>query len=143
MVRLRATDRAVCGAYDIVCFQSGPWSYLCLVWALGSLFACFAVQAQEVVHHDLRVTLEPERSHIAVRDRITLPPTFDRERVQFDLYAGLRVRSTDPSVNLTPVPKRGMGLPVRRYRVDLPEDQREFAVEYAGKLNYPLREAGV
>ncbi len=89
--------------------------------------------AETVVHHDLRVTLNPEDSRIEVRDRLTLPKSFP-ENSGLHLRAGLNP-SSDGAI-LSPGSKvhSHRKAEMTHYRLALPRDRRSFTLHYAGRL---------
>ena len=87
--------------------------------------------AEEVIHHQLRVTLMPESGQIQASDTITLPPL--PAPLHFSLRAGLSPSSPDPAVQITADPKASPEPDVKTYRLILPAGRSEFTVNYQGK----------
>ncbi len=105
-------------------------------WALAlilPLLSCVAVA--EVVHHDLRVTLEPAAHRIAVRDRITLHAPAAGP-LTFDLHAGL-APETEEGYRLKRVGTGDRPVPFERYAVALPAGAQQFTLRYAGVIHHP------
>jgi len=99
-----------------------------------------AASAATLVHHELQVTLTPDRGHIAVRDQVTLPAALAGETVLFALHAGLKVTLAEPAAHLTPAGEAQGMVPVRRYRVALPPGTRSLTLRYQGRISHPLVE---
>ncbi len=77
--------------------DSRPHSVTRVFYAVLLIATALSSQAQDndVVHHSLRVTLDPKANYIAVEDTITLPSTLSRGQVEFLLNDQLTI--TDSS----------------------------------------------
>jgi aminopeptidase N len=115
----------------------------CLSVLIPFLFSFFplSVNASDLVHHDLKVTLSPAEHRLSVIDAITLPAGTPDE-LTFELHAGLRPESTSPGVKLTKEGDVDRAVPVEVYRVRLPAAVRAFTLKYRGVIDHPLEEAG-
>lgn len=89
------------------------------------------------IHHDLTVTVEPERGRLAVRDRITLPPGPAEPWLRFTLHPALQVRAPDPGTAVRPVGGARSG--PRAYRLTSDPRRRTVTLEYTGRIVEPPR----
>ncbi len=107
------------------------------------------------VHHEIKMTLHPDRHRIEVEDKITLPDTAVSAEGKFSflLHEGLAassptpgaaiIREKKPSKSMLGVDPEEIGfqIPVEEYRVILPAGKRELVLKYQGTVDYP-EEAG-
>jgi len=120
---------------------------VCLLWLSSS-------PAGAVVHHDIEVVVNADRSHIEVTDTLTVPDG-QASIVDFALHPGLAPRMLTPGVGLTviergtetgkPVPTIATQIPepeLLRYRVELPAGQTRFTVRYQGVIRHELEQGG-
>lgn len=101
--------------------------------------------AADLVHHDLKVTVSPERHALSAADRVTLPPDFPLEgkaTVRFTLHAGLSPSSSTPGVGLRKEKGPEGDPPVETYVLSLPSGERTFLLEYGGTIDHPLAQVG-
>jgi hypothetical protein len=96
------------------------------ILALG-LCACAAARAEQPLHHDIELRLDPEAGRIEVVDRITVS---GRERLPLDLAAGLMPEgATIDGQPLDPAPA-GAG-----WTLALPDQgEHELVLRYSGSL---------
>lgn len=102
--------------------------------------------AAAALHHDLEVTLEPQRNAIEVQDRITLDAA-PRGALTFVLHPELQARLLDRDARLIELPadNRDTGsalITPRRYRVELAQGKRSFTLHYRGAIKHPLQQQG-
>ncbi|MDX1655231.1 MAG: M1 family aminopeptidase, partial [Candidatus Competibacteraceae bacterium] len=95
------------------------------------LVLAWEAAARPLVHHQLRVNLDPEGQRLQVQDHLTLPP--ELEGACLTLAAGLNPRILEPGVHLRPAPA-GQGL--ERFCLDRPQIRR-FTLAYRGHLPGP------
>ncbi len=110
---------------------------------LGLLLAGFApwTPAQPAtVHHELRVTLDPDMHALRVVDRVKLPPfmTATPEGITFILHAGLNPRVNPPATLIRIGRENGRPVPWETYRLTLPPDTDNATLRYQGELHHPL-----
>lgn len=100
--------------------------------------------AQPCLHHDLQVTLYPERHELHVTDTITLPASSKIKapsgKLTFDLHAGLTLTSATPPA--TPIPHENGSSGVTRYRVTWPAEGRTVTLKYRGAIFQPPQQRG-
>jgi aminopeptidase N len=102
------------------------------------------------LHHSLRLTLDPSRHWIAVKDTLSFPAEGPRE-VQFLLSAALHLTNSDPAVAPLAGASGGRFLGInastegllaegklKRYGVTLPPRSRSLRVEYEGRFDFGL-----
>ena len=106
----------------------GAW----IVWATAS------VCAGSVVHHDLRVSVDPSSGRIAVQDTVTLPGQRKGSPVTFRLHPGMEVTLEGPGRIDAVGPSSGSGEAPGVFRVE-PEG-RSFTVRYNGVVRHPFSE---
>ncbi|NIQ37467.1 MAG: M20/M25/M40 family metallo-hydrolase [Proteobacteria bacterium] len=112
-----------------------------LLVLLALAFVSTPLKARELVRHDLRVVLYPEESRLAVRDTINLPENFPGP-VRFLLHGGLKPSSPAPNVHVLRETEKPGTVPIESFRVTLPSGQRNFDLEYSGKIYHPLEPYG-
>ncbi len=111
-----------------------------------SLLACSAA-AQDRVHQNLDVALDPATGRVTVQATVTPAP--DAREVEFLLHARLRVTQADPAVREVPAGdvawlgdieggEPGQSPSVKRYRVSLASPGAAFRVAYEGVFDFPL-----
>ncbi|MFQ5580267.1 MAG: M20/M25/M40 family metallo-hydrolase [Nitrospiria bacterium] len=116
------------------------------------------LQAQQPVHHEINVIMNPETHHLQVEDTITFPRSMfpDPEgNFHFLIHRGLRPVSLTAGVKIIyekedPKPL-GFGLSggggevgvrLEHYTVKLPIGLRQFVMTYEGEINHPLISGG-
>ena len=102
--------------------------------------ACLAAGAPPL-HHQLKVTLQPEHGRLIVIDRVTLPNAV--RELSFLLHDGLAPKLAPADTGNISIGTSIQGpVPLRRYRVifDTPQDQ--FQLHYGGKIQHPLARRG-
>ncbi len=124
-----------------------------LIWAVS-------LPAQDVIHHELKIHLEPEQHRLEVTDTITLPKNLIAQRggtVHFLLHGGLEPRTSTPGVVLKksdqkPEPahfginnsafSRDKRIELEHFILTLPAGTETFTLHYAGKIHHPLQKQG-
>ncbi len=116
------------------------------------------LKAQQTIHHEIKVNLNPETHHLQVEDTITLPRSISSDpegNFHFLLHRGLRPVSQTAGVKIIyekedPKPL-GFGLSggggeagvrLEHYLVKLPIGLRQFVMAYEGEINHPLMSGG-
>jgi len=113
------------------------------------------LQAQQPIHHEINIMVNPETNYLQVEDTITFPETLlpDPEgNFHFLLHRGLRPVSQTAGVKIIyekedPKPLGfglsggggGAGIRLEHYTVKLPIGLRQFVMVYEGVINHPLR----
>lgn len=106
------------------------------------------VYAGELIRHDLKAVIQPEKNFIQVEDRITLPESLlvaSGPKLTFLLHAGLRPISPTPGVKLMRQTDQKTSAPsaqepqtaTERYAVVLPSGRREFVINFRGRIDPP------
>jgi hypothetical protein len=101
------------------------------------------------LHHDLKVTLDPDGRRLAVEDTVTLSPELRAragDAVELALHAGLAPQRVGGAA-LEAVPRRpalddGAAVPLERFAVRLAPAERSFTLRYAGSLFHAVHERG-
>lgn len=93
--------------------------------------------AAGIPHHDLTVSIQPEKHSLAATDTVTLPEDFPREFV-FVLHAGLNPKIFSPGITLSEAGKIPGPVPLESFKVTLPEQASSFTVEYRGEIHHPV-----
>ena len=118
--------------------------------ALAFLFVPVHVHAQ--LHHEIKITLQPDQHRIDVADKMTLADTAAGGKLSFLLHKGLSPVSPTPGVAIVKEEKPsksmlgldpeegGLQIPIEEYRVTLPAGQRELVLKYAGAIDPPKQE---
>ncbi len=120
-------------------------------WISLTLLLGFAIPlgvwAQPRLHHDLRVSLHPERHELHVTDIMTLsapdasePASAPSGKLTFDLHAGLTLTSSTPPVTRLPQANGPAG--VTRYTVAWPADGGAVTLQYQGTIFQPPQQRG-
>jgi aminopeptidase N len=110
------------------------------------------------VHHDLKVTLEPEKQFIRVTDTIHLPETIKGKKIHFLLHGDLTITSTSADVQInketgelksgffginTPEFEIKKEIPLNHYSISfLKESEPSFILGYEGKIHHPIKKIG-
>jgi aminopeptidase N len=110
------------------------------------------------VHHDLNVTLEPEKQSIRVTDTIHLPQTIKGKKIHFLLHGNLTITSKPKDIEI----KKETGelkseffgintakfeikkkIPLNHYSISfLTEPKPSFTIGYEGKILHPIKKIG-
>jgi hypothetical protein len=99
---------------------------------------------QPAVHHDLSVTVQPDRHYLQVTDRITMPPGHARSAVrpqqfEFILHRNLKPEAEDAELTLLGEANDGMA---KLYRMTLPAGQTSITLHYEGEIHQALEAYG-
>jgi aminopeptidase N len=111
---------------------------------LALLSACSSA-AMPQVHHTLQVSLEPDRHHLVVVDKVTLRQDH-RSPLRFRLHAGLNPQVVEPGAELRPSPVKKVAsllpqnpqVPLEQFLVSLPKGTNEFTLRYGGKIHHAI-----
>ncbi|MCP3916584.1 MAG: M20/M25/M40 family metallo-hydrolase [bacterium] len=103
-----------------------------LTTPLPLLLVCAGlVSAQDPVHHQLSVELDPEAHTLAVKDVITLPAGRSAKGLEFTLSDALEIARSTPAVE-----PRGEADGLARYATTAAAD--EIVLEYGGRFDFGL-----
>lgn len=94
-----------------------------------------------VMHHQIRVFLDPEGHRFAAEDTITLPEGSQRA-LHFVLHRGLNPVSLTPNVTVTQESTSDPKGLVESFRVACPRGTRTFSLKYGGKIYHPVSPSG-
>ncbi|RTZ72820.1 MAG: M1 family peptidase [Gammaproteobacteria bacterium] len=89
-----------------------------------------------VIHHDLRVKVEPQDSRLQATDRLQLPKAV--RTFEFMLHDGLDPRLESPAGRLLPLSSVPAGVPARRYRVELEQPAKTLTLSWNGRIRHPV-----
>ena len=109
--------------------------------AVCSLLVVGSGYAAEPLHHDLRITLQPDAHRLLVQDTITLPRGLAHGKTfHFSLHTGLAPRVLNDKATLEPVaPKAGTPAAVyTEYLLTLAPGARDIKLEYGGEIFHAL-----
>jgi hypothetical protein len=97
------------------------------------------VAADEVLNHEMSVELQPDKSHLRVKDRITLPKQLAARPVHFILHGDLDIQSVSVSYKQVPLqPGEEADVPLKRYSLQVPQGTSQVYVVYSGKINHRI-----
>lgn len=86
-----------------------------------------------ITHHAMRITLDPQRGFISVRDTISLPPQHAIAGAQFTLSSELAIISSDPPIKQLPAEaKEGQA----RYALQAPALDGRLTIHYQGVIDH-------
>jgi aminopeptidase N len=108
------------------------------------------------LHHDVQVSLVPDRGLVLVEDTVTLSPELRArlgDAVVFSLHAGLGPERAGSGPPLAPAGRgpeprdepdadEGARVPVEAFTVALAPGERSFTVRYGGRIFHPVEERG-
>lgn len=108
------------------------------------LFSASPSFAGEPVHHDLRLTLSPERHAVSAVDTVTFPEGFraGEGEIRFTLHEGMAPRLLTPGARIERTDGPSGDPPVETYLLSLPPGARTAVLEYGGRIDHPLRQVG-
>lgn len=112
-----------------------------------------SLPAPPTVHHEIQVVLDPSSNSLSVRDLVTLPDSFGRDDIAFELNGNLEIENRPRDLRRlgTTAPGRAQGInetgglaaSSTRYTVDLPRRREQpLELEYSGTLFDPTRQTG-
>ena len=86
--------------------------------------------AENLVGHDMRVSLDPENGQMSVIDHLTVPPTI--RSLEFSLNRGFAIEMQTNKIHRL----RSNFAHHARYRIDLPPGENRLTLTYAGKPRF-------
>jgi aminopeptidase N len=112
---------------------------IALYFAFGLIIPT-TLPAEELIHHDLKVTLHPAEHRLTATDTITVPG--NRGETRFVLHAGLNPTSPDPHVRIAKEEDQPGPVPLESFAVTLPAGVKTFSIRYAGTIYHPVEPTG-
>ena len=107
------------------------------------------LHAQQVIRHEMTITLHPESHRVEVEDTIILPErtlSSQDRKIDFMLHGGLRPTSTIADVTWVKkkrhFPSQDGSVPVENYTLTLPVGKHAFVLKYGGEIYHPLEQSG-
>jgi hypothetical protein len=101
--------------------------------------------AADLIHHDLSLTLDPDRHTLEAHDTVTLPPRLlstGERSISFTLHGGLSPRSPTAGVLIERTGTVGTSVPLDTYRVRFSSPGTTFDILYGGVIDHPLEAVG-
>ncbi len=96
---------------------------------------------QEMIAHDLSISIDPDGHRLSAEDTITLPDGMLPE-LRFALHRGLNPKSLTPGVQLFREAEETKDLLYETYQVTLPQHANSFSLRYEGTIDHPLESYG-
>ncbi len=134
--------RGVIGCFPVRMPGSGGFRFYVLTFTflLGTALPLFA--DMPVVHHEIKVSVYPDKGTFEATDTLRLPPDFPRT-LDFFLHAGLDPRMEEGGTNL----RKASGLAdlpdhVERYSVKRIPGSEKLRFRYGGSLVHPFESVG-
>ncbi len=115
------------------------FSIICILMAI--ILIPVSLGAEELVQHDIKVTLYPEEHRLSVEDRVTVPEDMLND-LKFLLHGGMKPTTTTPGVRIIQESKSEGPVPMESFRVILPSGMKTFVIEYSGKIYHKLKSYG-
>ena len=94
-----------------------------------------ALADQLLLHHDLKVTLQPGQKALTATDHITLPQAVDR--LTLELHAGLKPEFSSGADEVVVVNRQGNRL-LQRYQLKFSKPVSSLKVDYSGSIHHAL-----
>jgi hypothetical protein len=103
----------------------------------------YSLYAEEnvAIHHELKVTINPEKHHLDVQDTITIHKR-QSEELQFFLHDGFKPSSLNADVQIVRKKEWKMGIPVESFIVKIPYHLKTFVLKYNGEICHPIESVG-
>lgn len=99
------------------------------------------------LHHDLDVSIDPERGHLSATATVTLPSSItgqEHTTLRFLLHPGLTVEARTTGSELTRLPATAgdRQRPIRpaRYEVTVPDGSDSLTLAFEGRIVHPVRD---
>ncbi|NOX28271.1 MAG: M20/M25/M40 family metallo-hydrolase [Gammaproteobacteria bacterium] len=99
----------------------------------------FCNVANATIHHQLKVTVDPAKSFISVRDTLTLPDNIadESDSLEFLLHHDLTIDAND---NIEKLVTDNSPKHLSHYRVNVIPDDRKITLAYSGTINHDLQQ---
>ena len=114
--------------------------FLCILCALPDI-----IQANQPIHHEIHVILNPAQHSLKIEDTITFPEHILSEvkgQLDFLLHEGLQVSTPTRAVTLTRQPGPHTTIPLDTYTLNISSDTRTIVLRYEGEIYHPPAEQG-
>ena len=114
--------------------------FLCVLLALPA-----SLHAQQPVHHEILVILDPTQHSLHVEDTVTFPEHILSEangQLDFLLHGGLQLSLPNRGVTLTRQSGPQAAIPLDRYTLTVPADTQTVVLRYEGEIYHPLSKQG-
>jgi hypothetical protein len=113
---------------------------LALLLLLFGATPAFSIDANQPVHHQLQVEIQPDQGRLTATDHISLPSA--QREVEFLLHADLTPLLVDRDAHLASMERLEGPVPLRRYRIQASIPRKSFSVAYHGIIRHPLTSGG-
>ena len=90
-----------------------------------------SVMANQIVHHELNLNLNPATGLLKAEDKITLPKRVSS--LEFELHSGLALQ-TEQHFTAQVVQRSNYSVPITTYRITFKSPQQSVTVRYNGKI---------
>lgn len=129
------------------------WSAVLAAGTLALLLAAGSVRAQELLHHQMTLVLDPESHSLQVSDRIQLPVDRAAGPVEFLLNSTLAITASEPAVVAVPLGEAwdfhgingssdvGEGVELTRYRLESVPGDGVVLLSWGGSFDFGLSDA--
>ena len=120
-------------------------------------FIALSLSAQQnLIHHEITATAEPENSFISVVDEITIPANMLEDSVVFKLHSGLKITNNPLIINTgKSVDAEDIGMDkdnnggenkliLNLYKLNIPKNHKgdfKFTIKYGGKIDSPVKQS--
>ncbi len=111
--------------------------FLC---AAGAIIFPLPAAGANLLHHELKVSLDPASHRLAVTDTVTLPGNM--KQLRFLLHTGLNPSSTDPGVQISKEGPQAGGIPGEAFTLKAPAGKNTVTIRYQGDIYHPLESSG-
>lgn len=115
-----------------------PHPLRCFCFLLLILFGQLSF-ADDIVHHDFSITLQPSKGLLKVEDRISLQHA--TSEIEFTLHQNLKIEAS-PNMAITPIGSydNSHPVPVQHYRARLAQPGKHFTLHYSGTIQHSLQQ---
>ena len=110
--------------------------YSSLFILLFTLLPAAAVELPPTIHHQLQVTLDPDRGSLRVRDSISMPSAVSR--ISLRLHADLKLKLAGSDARIIGSNPVVAAVPVRQYTIQFTRPSQTLTLEYTGKILHQL-----
>mgnify|MGYP001816734284 FL=1 len=110
--------------------------YSSLILLLFIALPVAAVEPPPTTHHQLQVTLDPDRGSLRVRDSISMPSAVSR--ISLRLHADLKLKLAGSDARIIGSNPVVAAVPVRQYTIQFTRPSQTLTLEYTGKILHQL-----
>ncbi|MEW6052687.1 MAG: M20/M25/M40 family metallo-hydrolase [Nitrospirota bacterium] len=97
--------------------------------------------SEDLVHHEMKVTLSPQEKRFAAENNVTVPESLLPE-FTFALHAGLNPFVHTAGVHMTKINDETHSGYTESFRVRLPNGMNSFVLSYGGTIDHPIEQFG-